>query len=370
MKPIKENKNQETEASQKPIIGITMGDYNGVGPEVMLKALAHPHITKICTPVIYGSMKIISKYRKTLKVKDFYINQINHAKQIAQRKISLLNVGQNKKLEINPGKVSEDAGSFAYESLKQAVQDVQQGHLQALLTAPINKNNIQSKDFDFPGHTEYLTKTFQIRDSLMMMVCDELKVGVVTGHIPLAEVSNQLTREKVATKILIMLKSLRDDFGIAKPRIAVLGPNPHAGEGGLLGEEENQIIRPVITEIKKKGAFVFGPYPADGFFGTAMFKKFDATLAMYHDQGLVPFKTLAFERGVNFTAGLPIVRTSPDHGTAYDIAGKNVADESSFREALFLAIDIAKRRKELVKIQQEKLSREKLENSREASRKG
>lgn len=367
---MKENKVQEGPSKQTPVIGITMGDFNGIGPEVMLKALAHPHITKICTPVIYGSMKIISKYRKTLKVKDFYINQINHSKQISPRKICLLNVGQNKKLEINPGKASQEAGGFAFDSLKQAVQDLQQGLTDALLTAPINKNNIQSQDFDFPGHTEYLTKTFQTRDSLMMMVCDELRIGVVTGHVPLSEVSNQLTREKVATKILIMLKSLRDDFGIAKPRIAVLGLNPHAGEDGLLGEEEIQIIRPVITEIKKKGAFVYGPYPADGFFGTALFKKFDATLAMYHDQGLVPFKTLAFERGVNFTAGLPVVRTSPDHGTAYDIAGKNIADESSFREALFLAIDVANRRKELAKIQKERLSKEKVENTKEASRKG
>jgi 4-hydroxythreonine-4-phosphate dehydrogenase len=252
---------------------------------------------------------------------------------------------KQKNLDIVPGKVSQQSGAFALESIEAATKDLKQGLIDAVVTAPINKHTIQSPDFDFPGHTEYFTTQANIKESLMMMVSPLMKVAVFTGHVPLTEVSRHITRDKVFSKVALLQKTLQKDFNIQKPKIAVLGLNPHAGEEGMLGNEEQQIIKPAIIEMKKKGSLVFGPYPADGFFGTHEYKKFDAVLAMYHDQGLIPFKTLAFEDGVNYTCGLPFVRTSPDHGTAYKIAGKNMADETSFREALFTACDIVKNRK-------------------------
>lgn len=329
----------------KPIIGITMGDYNGVGTEVILKALANKRILKICTPVIYGSMAVISKYRKILKLDNWYINQVNRVTQISFKKTNLVHCTKQKNLEIVPGKVSQQAGAFALESIEAATKDLKQGLIDAVVTAPINKHTIQSPDFDFPGHTEYFTTQANIKESLMMMVSPLMKVAVFTGHVPLTEVSRHITRDKVFSKVSLLQKTLQKDFNIQKPKIAVLGLNPHAGEEGMLGNEEQQIIKPAIIEMKKKGSLVFGPYPADGFFGTHEYKKFDAVLAMYHDQGLIPFKTLAFENGVNYTCGLPFVRTSPDHGTAYKIAGQNTADETSFREAVFTACDIVKNRK-------------------------
>ncbi len=329
----------------KPIVGITMGDYNGVGTEVILKALANKRILKICTPVIYGSMAIISKYRKILKLDNWYINQVNRVTQISFKKTNLVHCTKQKNLDIVPGKVSQQSGAFALESIEAATKDLKQGLIDAVVTAPINKHTIQSPDFDFPGHTEYFTTQANIKESLMMMVSPLMKVAVFTGHVPLTEVSRHITRDKVFSKVALLQKTLQQDFNIQKPKIAVLGLNPHAGEEGMLGNEEQQIIKPAIIEMKKKGNLVFGPYPADGFFGTHEYKKFDAVLAMYHDQGLIPFKTLAFEDGVNYTCGLPFVRTSPDHGTAYKIAGKNMADETSFREALFTACDIVKNRK-------------------------
>jgi 4-hydroxythreonine-4-phosphate dehydrogenase len=329
----------------KPIVGITMGDYNGVGTEVILKALANKRILKICTPVIYGSMAVISKYRKILKLDNWYINQVNRVTQISFKKTNLVHCTKQKNLDIVPGKVSQQSGAFALESIEAATKDLKQGLIDAVVTAPINKHTIQSPDFDFPGHTEYFTTQANIKESLMMMVSPLMKVAVFTGHVPLTEVSRHITRDKVFSKVALLQKTLQKDFNIQKPKIAVLGLNPHAGEEGMLGNEEQQIIKPAIIEMKKKGSLVFGPYPADGFFGTHEYKKFDAVLAMYHDQGLIPFKTLAFEDGVNYTCGLPFVRTSPDHGTAYKIAGKNMADETSFREALFTACDIVKNRK-------------------------
>lgn len=328
----------------KPVIGITMGDYNGVGTEVILKALANKRILKVCTPVLYGSMTIISKYRKILGLDSWHINQVNRITQISFKKTNLVHCTTQKNPDIVPGMVSEDAGKFALESIVAATKDLKQGLIDAVVTAPINKNTIQSPDFKFPGHTEYFTKEAGISESLMMMVAPSMKVGVFTGHVPLSEVSSQITRDKIFTKVNLLLNTLKKDFNIQKPRVAVLGLNPHAGEEGMLGNEEQQIIKPAIIEMKKKGSLVFGPYPADGFFGTHDYRKFDAVLAMYHDQGLVPFKTLAFENGVNYTCGLPFVRTSPDHGTAYKIAGKNQADETSFREAIFVACDIVKNR--------------------------
>lgn len=329
---------------RRPVIGITLGDYNGVGPEVILKALSNNLILKTCTPVIYGSMKILSHYRKLLKLKDWYINQSNNVKQLSNKKVNLIAVGANKKYEIQPGKLQAEASQLAIESLKTAIEDWKNGGLDGIVTAPINKHGMQSEGFDFPGHTEYLTQASGLKESLMLMVAEDFRVGVVTGHIPLSNVSENLTRDKVSTKIRILIRTLQEDFGIQRPRIAVLGFNPHAGEDGLLGDEEQQIIRPVVLELKKKGALLFGPFPADGFFGLGEYQKFDAVLAMYHDQGLIPFKTIAFDRGVNFTAGLPLVRTSPDHGTAYDIAGKDMADETSLREAIFLACDVVRTR--------------------------
>lgn len=338
--------------NNKPVIGITIGDYNGIGPEVILKALSNSHILSICTPVIYGSMKILTRYRKILELKDWFINPANDTRQISHKKTNLISVIGNKNFEIQPGIVSPEAGELALRALQASVEDLKKGYIDAVVTAPISKSNIQSDEFKFPGHTEFFTDAFDRKESLMLLVAEDLRVAVATGHVPLVEVSKKITRHLIQSKVQIFLKSLKEDFGILKPKIAVLGFNPHAGEDGLLGDEEQQVIRPAILEMKKKGDLVYGPFPADGFFGQGEYRKFDGVLAMYHDQGLIPFKTLAFERGVNFTAGLPIVRTSPDHGTAFDIAGKGIADETSFREAIFLACDISKYRKEMAQIKE------------------
>jgi 4-hydroxythreonine-4-phosphate dehydrogenase len=332
---------------QKPIIGITLGDFNGVGPEVTLKALSNNAILKMCTPVIYGSVKVLSKYRKLLNLEEWTLHPVKSIDQISPKRTNVLNCW-HENLEIQPGKVTPEAGQNAFIALKAAVADLQNKHIDAIVTAPINKFNIQNEEFKFAGHTEYFTESFGVQDSLMLLVSDGLRVGVVTGHIPLGAVKEAITKEKIISKATILLNTLKQDFGIQKPRIALLGLNPHAGEEGLLGREEQEIITPVIHELKHKGNMVFGPFPADGFFGNMSYKKYDAVLAMYHDQGLIPFKTIAFESGVNYTAGLPIVRTSPDHGTAYNIAGKNMASETSMREAIFLAIDIVNMRKEMV----------------------
>lgn len=333
--------------TDKPIIGITTGDFNGIGVEVMLKALEDNRILRMCTPVIYGSMKIISKYRKLHQYQEWFINQVNTIAQITPKKTNLVNVNPNLNFNIQPGMVTQEAGQYAFECLEQATKDLKEGHLDALVTAPINKHNIQSENFKFAGHTEYLADALGVADNLMLLVSAEhnLRVAVLTGHIPLQEASSFITRERIFKKTQMLIKSLKEDFGIQKPKIAILGFNPHAGEEGLLGEEELQVIKPAIQEMKRKGNLIFGAFPADGFFGKREYKKYDAVLAMYHDQGLIPFKTLAFEDGVNFTAGMSKVRTSPDHGTAYNIAGKNIADETSFREAIFLACDVLKNRK-------------------------
>lgn len=334
---------------EKPLIGITIGDYNGIGTETILKALANNGILQICTPVIYGSMKIISKYRKLLQLPDWFINTAQDIKHITHKKTNIINVNTKVSLEIEPGKITNDAGTFAVECLQEAIKDTLAGNIDALVTAPINKHNVQSENFKFLGHTEFLADACGVKENLMFMVSDTLRIALLTAHIPISQVSNQITREKIFKKLELLIKSLKNDFAINKPRIAVLGLNPHAGENGLLGSEEMQVIAPAINELKKKGNMVFGPFPADGFFGQHAYRKYDAVLAMYHDQALIPFKTLMMESGVNFTAGLPIVRTSPDHGTAYDIAGKNQADESSFLQAIFTACDVVKNRWSLIK---------------------
>jgi 4-hydroxythreonine-4-phosphate dehydrogenase len=330
--------------SDRPIIGISLGDFNGIGPEVILKTLSDSRILKLYTPVVYGSYKVLAKYKRISETEEVVFNSVRNIEGINPKKVNLITCWEED-YEVAPGKVTEQAGKCALISLQKAVEDVMGGKTDAIVTAPINKLNIQSPEFSFPGHTEYLTAKAGLTDSLMLLVTENLRVGVVTGHIPLSEVRNQISKEKIAAKLSMMHKSLKDDFGIQKPKIAVLGLNPHAGENGLLGKEEQEMIVPLIEELKNKGILAYGPFPADGFFGMHHYKKFDAVLAMYHDQGLIPFKTLAFDSGVNFTAGLPFVRTSPDHGTAYDIAGKNIASEGSFREALYLAYEIVKAKK-------------------------
>jgi 4-hydroxythreonine-4-phosphate dehydrogenase len=330
--------------SDTPVIGISLGDFNGVGPEVILKTVADSRILKICTPLIYGSYKIFSKYKKIIPTEEVSFNSIKSIDQIHFKKANIYTCWEED-YEINPGKVTPEAGKCAFISLSKATEDLIAGKIDGLVTAPINKHNIQSEEFNFPGHTEYLTEKTGAKESLMLLVNEFLRVGVVTSHIPLSAVKDHITKEKVITKINALYKSLKNDFGIPKPKIALLGLNPHAGENGMIGKEEETILIPLIEELKAKGVLVFGPFPADGFFGMHQYRKFDGVLAMYHDQGLTPFKTLSFDTGVNFTAGLPVIRTSPDHGTAYDIAGKNMASEASFREALYLACDLVRSRK-------------------------
>jgi 4-hydroxythreonine-4-phosphate dehydrogenase len=330
---------------QKPRIGITMGDLNGVGPEVIIKALSDSRIAAMATPVIYGSSRVISFYKKLLNIEEFNYTQVKTKGQFAFKSINVVNCWEDN-IDIIPGKASKEAGRASFLALRQACEEIKEGMLDAIVTAPIDKNSIFHDEFQFKGHTGYLTQFFGATDSLMFMVSDTLKVGLVTEHVAIKDVAGSITREKVESKLKIMEQSLRKDFGINKPRIAVLGLNPHAGDNGLMGTEDEQILKPLIQEQRNKGKLVFGPFPADGFFGAALHLKYDGVLAMYHDQGLIPFKSLAFENGVNYTAGLPVIRTSPDHGTGYSIAGKNQANESSLREAIYKACDILKFRNE------------------------
>lgn len=320
-------------------VGITHGDINGVGYEVIIKALADSRILEMCTPVVYGSSKVAAYYRKSMEGEIFTFNTIVSARDANPKRVNIINCVSDD-LRVEVGKSTQQAGEAALLSLEAAVRDLKAGEIDVVVTAPINKENIQSEGFHFPGHTEYFAKEFNTKEYLMLMVSDILKVGVVTGHIPLGKVVESITKASVLKNLRVMHKTLLEDFSIHKPRIAVLGVNPHAGDGGVIGDEEERVILPAILEANKEGIIAMGPYPADGFFGSGEFKKFDATLAMFHDQGLIPFKSIAFESGVNFTAGLPIVRTSPGHGTAYDIAGSGVASEESFRNALYLAIDV------------------------------
>ena len=327
----------------KPRIGITIGDINGIGPEVIMKTLTAQSLLDQAEITIYGHGKVLSYYKKELELNRFNFNQLKADQSARPGKFNVTNCW-DEEFEITPGVENEAGGKYALASLKKVVEDLKNDRLDAVVTAPISKYNIQSDAFQFPGHTEYFTTQFEAKDSLMFLCNADMRVGVATGHIPLMQVKDKLTKEVITSKATLMLKSLKKDFGINKPRIAVLGLNPHAGEDGLLGSEEKELITPVINEFKDKGHLVFGPFPADGFFGMHSQSQFDGVLAMYHDQGLIPFKTLAFEDGVNFTAGLSIVRTSPDHGTAFGLAGKGKANEQSMRSALYMAIDIARQR--------------------------
>ncbi|GHA56509.1 4-hydroxythreonine-4-phosphate dehydrogenase PdxA [Pontibacter akesuensis] len=324
-------------------IGISIGDTNGIGPEVIVKTMSDSRILNYCTPVIYGSGTLFKQVRENLKAEHFQFQQVEGANALVPRKVNLINC-ISEELELNLGNPTPESGKASLDSLLAASRDLKAGLLDGLVTAPINKDNIQAEEFNFPGHTEFLTSYFDAPESLMLLVSGDLRVATVTGHMSVRDVPAKITEALLIRKLTILQESLRRDFGILKPRIAVLGLNPHAGEKGLLGREEVEIIRPTILQMKERGHLVFGPYPADGFFGMRQHTQVDAVLAMYHDQGLIPFKTLAFENGVNYTAGLPIVRTSPDHGTAYDIAGKHIASETSFREALFQACDIIRMR--------------------------
>ncbi len=331
-------------SDEKVIVGISQGDINGIGLEVIIKSMLDPTIFEICTPIVFGSNKTASFHRKALNIEDFSFNQIKDASEANSKRANLINVYEED-VNIELGKQTADGGKYALKSLEAAAFALAEGKVDVLVTAPINKENIQSPDFNFPGHTEYLESKFGDGNSLMLLVSDTLKVAVVTGHIPVTQVAAALTPEKIGSKLTALHKSLEKDFNIQKPKIAVLGLNPHAGDNGVIGDEEKNCIIPAINKARAEGIMAFGPYPADGFFGNETYKKFDAVLAMYHDQGLIPFKTISFNSGVNFTAGLPVVRTSPDHGTAYDIAGKNKASEESFRKAIYTAIDIYRTRK-------------------------
>lgn len=336
------DENRENQRS-KPTLGITIGDVNGIGPEVVMKCLIDSKLYDYVNIMVYAHGKILSHYKRLLDINDFSFYQFKPGDRLHHHKANVVNCWEDH-VEINPGEENETGGKCALLSIKKAVEDLKSGFIDGVVTAPISKNNIQSGDFDFPGHTEYFTQTFEAKDSLMFLCSERLKIGVATGHIPLMKVGEKLTPELLTQKIKLMLGSLKKDFGFSKPKVAILGLNPHAGEDGLLGTEEKEKLAPVISEFKEKGHLVFGPYPADGFFGNNSHSKFDGILAMYHDQGLVPFKALAFEEGVNFTAGLSIVRTSPDHGTAFNIAGKGIANETSMRCAIFMAIDIIRER--------------------------
>ncbi|MEN0002552.1 MAG: 4-hydroxythreonine-4-phosphate dehydrogenase PdxA [Bacteroidota bacterium] len=338
-------------------IGVSIGDINGIGLEVILKTFIQENISKYITPVIYGSAKVVS-YHKNIVGLDLQMSTCNSAERVHQNRINVVNCWQEN-VNITLGKATEQGGQYAYRSLEVAVHDLKQGWIDALVTAPINKAAMKMANFPFPGHTEFLTENFGVKQSLMFMVSDNLKIGVATNHIPVSAVANTITKNLITEKIHLMHDSLRNDFGIERPTIAVLGLNPHASDEGNIGKEEEQIIRPAIVQCKKKGMLVMGPYAADGFFGSSQYAKFDGILAMYHDQGLIPFKALSFGEGVNFTAGLPIVRTSPDHGTGFDLAGKNEADHSSFRKAVYAAADIVRFRREMEEIKKNAMVKKK-----------
>jgi 4-hydroxythreonine-4-phosphate dehydrogenase len=345
----------------KPIIaGISQGDINGIGYEVIIKALSDPMIVDICTTIVYGSPKVAAYHRKALNINNFNFNNIRTADEAHAKKVNMINcLDDNVRVEL--GKSTPQGGEAAFISIERAVEDVLNKKTDVLVTAPIDKQNIQSKDFQFKGHTDYLKAKAGVNEVLMFMIGDSLRIGVATDHVPLKKVPELITTDVLVRKIRLMNHSLLVDFGIRKPRIAVLGLNPHAGDNSLLGTEEAEIITPAINQTQKEGILAFGPFPADGFFGAGSFTKFDGILAMYHDQGLAPFKALSFDSGVNFTAGLPFVRTSPVHGTAFSIAGKGEASENSFRQALFLACDIFRNRQMYAEISKNPLKHQDIE---------
>ena len=327
---------------QKPVIGFTCGDLNGIGIELIIKTLSDHRLLDVCTPVVFASNKSLNFYLKGLTDYNFKYANTRELNRLNPKQVNVVNCWEEE-VAITPGQLTETGGKYALISLQQATQALKDGHLQGLVTAPIHKKNIQSADFNYTGHTPYFKAYFNVPDVVMFMVAENMRVGLVTEHVPVAEIAKHITREAILSKLKIMHSSLQKDFGIDKPRIAVLGLNPHAGDEGLIGNEEETIIKPAIKEAKHS-MMVFGPYSSDAFFAHGQFERFDAVLAMYHDQGLIPFKSLSVGEGTNYTAGLPVVRTSPDHGTAFDIAGKDKADHSSFLASVFECIEIIRKR--------------------------
>lgn len=328
---------------QKPVIGISCGDINGIGLELIIKTFSDHRILEQCTPVIFASNKVINFYKKAIPDSTFNYQSTREFDKLNHKQVNIFSCWEEE-IVVTPGQLTDTGGKYAILSLQSAVAALKQKQIDGLVTAPVHKKNIQSSEFNFPGHTPFLKTMFGVNDVVMMMCAGNFRVALVTEHIPVKEVAAHLTKEKILNKLQIIHKSLQRDFGIDKPKIAVLGLNPHAGDEGLIGNEEETIIRPAIKEAKNNNMLVMGPYSADAFFARRSFEKFDAVLAMYHDQGLIPFKTLATGEGINYTAGLPAVRTSPDHGVAFDIAGKDKADPSSFITAIFACIDIINQR--------------------------
>ncbi len=329
----------------KPVIGISCGDINGIGIEIIIKTLSDNRILDICTPVVFGNNKVLNFYRKGLPEININFTSVKELNRINHKQINLFSCWEEE-VNINPGILNDIGGKYAIKSLTIAAKALKDNFIDGLVTAPIHKSNTQSDQFNFTGHTPYLKNVYGAADVAMFMIADNMRVALVTEHLPVQDVAKHITREGIISKLQIINNSLKRDFNINKPRIAVLGLNPHAGDEGLIGKEEMDIIKPAIKEAKQRDIFCFGPYPADAFFARGHYEKFDAVLAMYHDQGLIPFKSLAIGEGVNYTAGLPGVRTSPDHGVAFDIAGSGKADESSLREAIFKCVDIIVGRQE------------------------
>ena len=350
---------------KKPRIGITIGDINGIGPEVIIKALSHDHISREAYPIIYGSSKAMGYHKNIVKSNSFNFVNISRTDKAPDNKVSLINCWQDS-VTINLGEPTEEGGKAAHIALDRAMNDLNKGFLDAIVTAPINKHAMKLANFPYLGHTEYIAEQVGKKgDELMLLISEELKVALVTTHVPLSEVTSLVNKELIKRKIQILEETLRRDFRIEKPNVAVLGMNPHAGDSGEIGNEETEMIKPAIIELKKSGMLVSGPYSADGFFGNGMYRKFDAVLAMYHDQGLIPFKTISFGSGVNYTGGLPVIRTSPDHGTAYDLAGKNMADSLSMKQAIYEAIDICRSRGEYDEMHKDKIEKVEIESEGE-----
>jgi 4-hydroxythreonine-4-phosphate dehydrogenase len=331
--------------ANKPVIGFSTGDINGIGTELIIKAFTDNRLLDMCIPVIFASNRVINFYRKSIPDTNFNYQSTRDFSRLNPKQINAFNAWEEE-VSMAPGQLTDIGGKYAALSLRSAVEALKNGDIDGLVTGPIHKKNIQSPDFNFTGHTPYLQAAFAAKDVLMLLTAENIRVGLVTEHVPVKDIASNITRETILSKIQLMHHSLQRDFGIDKPKIAVLGLNPHAGDEGLVGKEEEEMIRPAIKEAKQHNIMVFGPYSADAFFARRQYTKFDAVLAMYHDQGLIPFKSLAIGEGVNFTAGLPVVRTSPDHGTAFDIAGKNLADASSFIVAIYNCIDILRQRQE------------------------
>ena len=341
--------------AQKVRIGISIGDLNGIGSEIILKTFQDPRMLEFCTPVIFANTKLLSFYKKHFKL-NVNFQGVENASKVIDGKINVVNVWKEN-TKINFGKEDKFLGKFTVKSLEVATEALLKKEIDTLVTAPINKNVIQSEEFNFPGHTDYLAKAMK-GDSLMLMICKNLRIGLLTDHVAVKDVAEKITPELIQKKVAIIHDTLKKDFRIQKPKIAVLGINPHSGDNGVIGKEDEEVLKPTILKINEKGTLVYGPYSADSFFGTKNYQNFDAVIAAYHDQGLIPFKTLSFGRGVNYTAGLSRIRTSPDHGTAYEIGGKGEADFTSFKEAVFASIEIFKCRKEYLKLTKNQLQKQ------------